>query len=179
MRNSVMDSLNGQGKVGTMNSPPTLLSMRMNKCVGMTPHVWIKMGVPAKLIADRGSEFISMDTRALVEGQLDVKMVFIPAGEHQQNLVICAIRVTQDQVTWRAAISESTYQYNCTLHSSTGFAPNLLHHGYETTSPGLLHPEGVPANPPPVTHPDRVKQNLKKWGKGNLIGPKFYPPNLA
>ena len=46
-----------------------------------------EMGVPAKVVADRGSEFISMDTRALVEGQLGVKMIFIPAGEHEQNLV--------------------------------------------------------------------------------------------
>merc|ERR1711994_1070446 len=96
------------------------------------------MGVPTKVVADRGSKFVSMDTRALVEGQLGVKMIFIPAGEPQQNLVEQA-------------------QYNCMLHTSTGFTPNLLHHGYDTTSPGLLHPEGVPANPPPVTHSDRVK----------------------
>ena len=95
-----------------------------------------EMGIPAKIVCDRGSEFVSMDTRALVEGQLGVKLVFIPAGEHQQNLVerahrtlwsvICAIRVTKDQLTWRAAIAESTFQYNSTVHTSTGYTPNLL-----------------------------------------------------
>ena len=32
-----------------------------------------EMGIPAKIVCDRGSEFVSMDTRALVEGQLGVK----------------------------------------------------------------------------------------------------------
>ena len=62
-----------------------------------------------------------------------------------------AIRVTENVTTWKAAVQEVTYQYNCTPHQSTGFSPNLLHHGYDEASPGLLHFEGVPANPPPVT----------------------------
>ena len=57
-----------------------------------------EMGVPAKLIADRGSEFISMDTRTLVEGQLGIKMIFIPAGEHQQNLVERAHRTLRSVI---------------------------------------------------------------------------------
>ena len=80
----------------------------------------------------------------------------------------------KDQVTWRAAITESTYQCNCTVHTSTGFTPNLLHHGYDTPSPGLLHPEGVPANLPPVTQADRVKfttqmQQMKELIRGIVI----------
>lgn len=88
-------------------------------------------------------------------------MSFIPAGEHQQNLVerahctlwgvIRAGRLTKDAVTWKAAVQEATYQYNSTTNQSTGFSPNLLHLGYEEASPGLLHPVGIPANPPPVT----------------------------
>ena len=138
-----------------------------------------EMGVPAKIVADRGGKFVSMDTRALVEGQLGVKLMFIPAGEHQQNLVerahrtlwsvIRVIRVTKDQVTWRAAISESTKQYNWTVHTSTGFTPNLLHHGYDNPSPGLLHPKGVPPNPPPVTQADRVKFTTKMREMKELI----------
>ena len=121
----------------------------------------------------------SHDTRALIEGQLGVKMTYIPAGEHQQNLVerahrtlwyvIRAIRITKDSITWKAAIAESTYQYNCAVHSGTGFSPNLLHHGYENPSPGLLHPEGVPANPPPVTSADKIKFMSAMKAMKNLI----------
>ena len=149
---------------------------RRAKTVAAAVHnvLTTEMGIPAKIICDRGSEFISMDTRALVESQLGVKLVFIPAGEHQQNLVerahrtlwsvICAICVTKDTLTWRAAIAESTYQYNCTVHNTTGYTPNLLHHGYDNPSPGLLHPEGVPATshlsrPDQIHLPDEVNEN--------------------
>ena len=138
-----------------------------------------EMGVPARVVCDRGSEFTSMDTRALMEGQLGVKMVYIPAGEHQQNLVerahrtlwsvLRAIRVLKCKETWRAALSESTYQYNSTVHTATGYTPNLLHHGYDNPSPGLLHPEGVHANPPPITQADRVKFTTKMREVKELI----------
>ena len=82
-----------------------------------------EIGVPGRVITDRGTEFVSTGTRALLEGQLGVKMLFIPAGEHQQNLVerahctlwevIRAIRVTKYATTWKTAVQEATYQYNC------------------------------------------------------------------
>ena len=85
-----------------------------------------EMGVPAKVITDRGSEFVSTDTRALLERSLGVVMSFIPEGEHQQNLVerahrtlwsvIRALGVTNDPVTWRAAVCKATYQYNACVH---------------------------------------------------------------
>ena len=78
-----------------------------------------EMSVPARVIVDRGTEFVSTDTRAVLEKSLGVNMSFIPAGEHQQNLVerahrtlwgvIRALRVTTDPVTWRAAVREVTY----------------------------------------------------------------------
>ena len=46
-----------------------------------------EMGVPARVITDCGSKFVSTDTRALLEHNLGVTMLFITAGEHQQNLV--------------------------------------------------------------------------------------------
>ena len=125
------------------------------------------MSVPARVIVDRGTEFISTDMRAVLEKSLGVNMSFIPAGEHQQNLVewahstlwavIRALRVTTDPVTWRAAVREATYQYNASVHTSTGFSPNLLHFGCETTHPGLLHPSGMPAAPPPTAPNERLK----------------------
>ena len=128
-----------------------------------------EIGVLARVITDRGSEFVSTDTQALLEHNLGVTMSSIPAGEHQQNLVerahctlwgvIRALPLTKDAVTWKAAVQEATYQYNSTTHQSTGFSPNLLHLGYEEASPGLLHPEGILANPPPVAAADRMKIN--------------------
>ena len=41
-----------------------------------------EMGFPSRFIVDRGSKFTTVDTRALVEMKLGVKMTFIPAGEH-------------------------------------------------------------------------------------------------
>ena len=68
-----------------------------------------EMGVPGRVITDRGTEFVSTDTRAFLESQLGVKVSFIPSGEHQQNLiehahcklwgVIRAICVTKDTTT--------------------------------------------------------------------------------
>ena len=37
-----------------------------------------EMGVPGRVITGMGSEFVSTDTRALLESQLGVKMAFIP-----------------------------------------------------------------------------------------------------
>ena len=52
-----------------------------------------EMGVPARIITDRGSEFVSTDTQAVLEKSLGVVMSFIPAGKHQQNLVEQAYRM--------------------------------------------------------------------------------------
>ena len=49
-----------------------------------------EMGIPSRVITDHGSEFVSTDTRALLQSKLGVKMSFIPAGKHQQSLVECA-----------------------------------------------------------------------------------------
>ena len=103
----------------------------------------------------------------MLECQLGVKMTFIPASEHQQNLVewahrilwstLRAIWIISDITTWKTAVQEAVYQYNVMLDQSTGFSPNSLHHGYELASPGLLHPEDVPANPPPNAPSDKIK----------------------
>ena len=142
------------------------------------------MGIPSWVIVNRGSVFVAQDTRALMEGELGVKMSFIPTGEHQQNLVervhrtlwgvIKAILVVSDIRTWKTAVQEATYQYNATGHQSTGFLPNSLHHGYDEASPGLLHPKGVPINPPPMTQADRIKfmkrvQQMKELICGIMI----------
>ena len=80
----------------------------------------------------------------------------------------------RDITKWKTAVQEATYQYNATIHQSTGFSPNLLHHGYDEASPGLLHPEGVPANLPPTTQEDRIKftkrvQEMKELIRGIVI----------
>ena len=46
-----------------------------------------EMGYPGRVIVDCGSEFVAIETRAMLETQLGVKMTFIPGSEHQQNLV--------------------------------------------------------------------------------------------
>ena len=55
------------------------------------------------------------------------------------------------------------------MHPSTGFSPNLLPLGYEEASPGLLHPEGMPANPPPIAAADRMKFTKQMRELKNLI----------
>ena len=60
-------------------------------------------------------------------------------------------------MTWRAAVREATYQYKASVHLSTGFSPNLLHLGFEVSSPGLLHLDDIPAAPPPTAHANRLK----------------------
>ena len=46
-----------------------------------------EMGIPNRIVVDRGTELTAVDTRALVESKLGMKMISIPAGKHQQNLV--------------------------------------------------------------------------------------------
>ena len=41
-----------------------------------------EMGIPARVITNCGSEFVSTDMWALLQSQLGVKMEFIPASEH-------------------------------------------------------------------------------------------------
>ena len=51
-----------------------------------------ELGFPSRVIVDRGSKFTTINTRVLME-EMGVKMTFIPAGEHQQNLVERAHRM--------------------------------------------------------------------------------------
>ena len=37
-----------------------------------------EMGIPRRLVVDRSSEFTAMDTRALADSELGVRMTFIP-----------------------------------------------------------------------------------------------------
>ena len=106
-------------------------------------------------------------------------MTFIPAIKDQQNLVelahrtlwstLHAIRIVNDIQTWKTAVQEAIYQYNLMVHQSTGFSPNLLHHGYEVASPGLLHPEGGPANPPNNVPADKIKYTTQMQQLKELI----------
>ena len=77
------------------------------------------MGVPSRIMVDCSSEFITLQT---LEGQLRVKVSFIPPGKHQQNLVesahkmpwstLCTIRVISEITIWKAAVQEAVHQYN-------------------------------------------------------------------
>ena len=59
--------------------------------------------------------------------------------------------------TWKSTIAEATYAYNAVKHSTTGFTPHLLHMGQEVASPGLMHPEYMPANPPVSAPKDKLQ----------------------
>ena len=76
---------------------------------------------------------------------------------------------TNDPMTWKAAICKATYQYNACVHLSTSFTPNLLHLGYEESSPGLLHPNSIPAAPPLLAPADRLKFTNKMREMQELI----------
>ena len=129
-----------------------------------------ELGFPARVIADRGSEFVAADTRLAME-KLGVRLQFIPAGEHQENLVervhstiwksIRAIRIDGDITSWRIAIAEATYAYNIARHQTTGFTPYLLHFAHKVPSPGLMHPDTVPANPEPATRESKMQFTQK------------------
>ena len=51
-----------------------------------------ELGFLSRVIVDRGSRFTTINTRVLME-EMGVKMTFILAGEHQQNLVERAHRM--------------------------------------------------------------------------------------
>ena len=124
---------------------------------------------------DRGSKLCAIDTRVLME-EMGVKMTFIPASEHQQKLwsTLQAIKVVKSVNTWKAALQEAIYQHNTAFHQETDFSPQLLHHGNEHAGPGLLHPEGVPTNPPLNTPENKIKfsktmQEVRKLIRGIVL----------
>ena len=68
----------------------------------------------------------------------------------------------------------SNLSVQCNHSPVEGFSPNLLHHGYDEASLDLLHPEGVPANPPPTTQEDKIKfmkrvQEMKELIHGIVV----------
>ena len=59
--------------------------------VATTMHsMFAETGYSKLLIADRGSEFMAVDTRAAL-ADLGIEMQFIQAGEHQLNLKQCGV----------------------------------------------------------------------------------------
>ena len=103
--------------------------------------------IPHVVVADRGGEFTAIDTRAAMS-ILGIQNKFIPAGEHQLNLVerahgtlweaLKAIRLSNSATTWQAAINQAVYSYNTAKHSTTGFTPQFLHNGQQVAAPGLI-----------------------------------------
>merc|ERR1712055_400794 len=138
-----------------------------------------ELGFATRLTADRGSEFVAMDTRAALSA-MGVEMRYIPAGEHQLNAcerthktlwgALRAIRVVGDLETWRSAVAEATYSYNITRHATTRFTPHLLHMGQEVPSPRLMYPEYMPANPPVSAPGDKIKFTLQLKEIQDLLG---------
>ena len=75
----------------------------------------------------------------------------------------------------KTQVSKVTYQYNSSVHRSTSYTPNLLHTVHEMCSPGLLNPDGIPADTPlslPANKVNLTKQMMeqKLWDRESCRG---------
>ena len=107
-------------------------------------HLFVKFGLCRVIQSDRGREFQNEILSSICR-KYGIRLVQTTAGRpscngrvervhHSLNRLI-AKHISDNQKTWDQIIDTMVYEYNCTVHSSTGFSPYELWWGKQPLSP--------------------------------------------
>jgi hypothetical protein len=115
-------------------------------------------GLPERIICDRDKRWATSFWRSVVSyygGALALSSSHHPQTDGQTEVLNATIEqmlrayVASDRSTWARWLSEITHAYNSSVHSSTGYTPDLLLLGYQPrVSTALFAPQQDPAQRP-------------------------------
>jgi len=110
-------------------------------------EIVLKFGIPKVILTDQGSNFLS-ELFTNVRKLLKIKKLKTTAYHPQTNgalerthQVLVEYRrcyISEDQSDWDKWLHYTTFVFNTTPHTSTGFTPHELLFGRKPSIPGIL-----------------------------------------
>lgn len=123
---------------------PTIECTALTAAECLLEHILCKYNFPSKLISDNASNFVSQVIKELCR-TLAIKKIFATPYHPQSNIVERAhrtlnsfLRAFTDRDNWHILLKFATFAYNNTVHSTTGFTPHELAHGFKIKIPNHL-----------------------------------------
>lgn len=129
-------------------------------------HVLLKYNFPSRLISDNASNFNSKVIHELSK-TLQIKKIFTTPYHPQSNIVERGHRTlnsylrafsSKNRDDWHLLLKFAMFAYNNTVHSSTGFTPHELAHGFRIQIPNHLHKTKITYNYDNLA--DMVRNNI-------------------
>lgn len=110
-------------------------------------NVLLKYNFPSRLISDNASNFVSRVIQELCK-MLQVKKIFTTPYHPQSNIVERGHRTlnaylkafsTKNKHEWHLLIKYAMFAYNNSIHTTTGYTPHELAHGFRISIPNQLY----------------------------------------
>lgn len=137
-----------------------LVAVPTGDCTALTAaqclleHIICRYNFPSKLISDNASNFISKVIKDLTN-LFAIKKIFTTPYHPQANIVERAHRTLnaylraytdKNKDVWDQLLKYATFAYNNSVHSTTGFTPHELAHGFKIQIPNHLTKQKVTYN---------------------------------
>lgn len=129
-----------------------LVAVPTKDCTALTAaecileHIICRYNFPSRIISDNATSFTSQLIKELTNLFL-IKKIFTTAYHPQSNIVERTHRVlnsylraftTKNRDIWDQLLKYATFVYNNTIHSTTGYCPHELAHGFKIQIPNHL-----------------------------------------
>lgn len=129
-----------------------LVAVPTKDCTALTAaecileHIICRYNFPSRLISDNATSFTSQLIKELTNLFL-IKKIFTTAYHPQSNIVERTHRVlnsylraftAKNKDEWHQLLKYATFVYNNTIHSTTGYTPHELAHGFKIQIPNHL-----------------------------------------
>lgn len=129
-----------------MIAVPTMDCSALTTAECLLQHVLLKYNFPSRLISDNASNFNSKVIQELTK-ILNVKKIFSTPYHPQSNIVERGHRTlnaylraftAKNRDAWHELLKFAMFAYNNSVHSTTGYTPHELAHGFKIKIPNNL-----------------------------------------
>lgn len=125
---------------------PTVDCTAVSAANCLLEHIICRYNFPSRLISDNATSFISQVIKELTH-LFSMKKIFSTIYHPQSNIVERAHRTlnaylraftTKNKDNWDELLKYATFVYNNTVHTTTGYTPHELAHGFQIKIPNHL-----------------------------------------
>lgn len=170
---------------------PTFDCTALTTAECLTEHIFLKYNIPSRLISDNASSFNSQVIKEL-NNLFKVRKIFTTPYHPQSNIVERCHRTlnaylraftAKNRDLWHHMLKYATFAYNNSIHSTTGYTPHELAHGFKIQIPTNLTKQKTTYNYDNLA--DNTRNNIAKAlelakehiQKKKLINKKYYDSN--
>lgn len=160
---------------------PTVDCTALTAAQCLLEHIICRYNFPSRLISDNATNFVSQVIKELTQ-LFHIKKVFTTPYHPQANIVERAHRTlnaylraftTKNRDDWDELLKFATFAYNNAIHSTTGYTPHELAHGFKIKIPSHLTRQKLTYNYDNFA--DITRNNIAKaleLAKENLVARK-------